>query len=454
MVRLMNLYKFLISLLVAASMLLVAACEMEPVFTEMSTNRLKIVVKGTLESEDPVTDTFEFEPGTTSASGYSDDSVDDEPVNTTYDLMPATFMFDISEIKLNGKAIGNYRQVFSIPLSDDEPFFNGTGITLKNDDPGNGSYSTVQLYIRKMIFDNAQIYTNSGTSFIYEEAAEVIFNENKVEGFNFNNLQVNSYWDSLRDNYASVLRIYPLVIPIIGGMNYDRSNDETVLEIRIVIKNFIKMYEYDYYDDGIFKVCHFYGLSDWLRDVRADEHDMGRNIIAVARAYVPGKTGTVDVTADPGHYVIAIPATEDISDYSILYSGDTLRTTLVPNYDMPVAPVYSSAHIESVLDYYCNYEDYKYEWNNIVSTYNVFDDYCAEWQDYEDAVEYFRIAPYISMSTGTATFSNMAPGFYNFYEVTTTPGYGELFIDSDINTTPLNGLGTPAEITTGINTIP
>jgi len=283
-----------------------------------------------------------------------------------------------------------------------------------------------------MIFDNANIYTFEGSSWnLTPELAEVIFHEDEVYGFNFNNLQVNSYWDSLRDNASSVLRIYPLEIPIIGGMNYDRNNDQTVLEIRIVIKNFIKMYEYDYYDDGIFKVCHFYGLSDWLRDVRDDERNMGRNIHAVARAYVPDKTGEIHGTAGGSGFVMAIPAGDDISNYYMASSGSTLRTNTVGilatyNCDFPVPPVYSGSHIESVLDYYCKYEAYKSVWNDVAESCLNMDNYEAEWEAYEGFVENFKIAPYITYTTGSFVLSEMAPGNYDVY-YSGSPSNGNLF---------------------------
>ncbi|NLV68597.1 MAG: hypothetical protein GXY14_13085, partial [Spirochaetes bacterium] len=112
----MNIYSYMFSLLLAVPVLMFSGCDGEPVFTEMSTNRLKIVLKGTLESD-----------ATTALVPFNkivvvDDSVVDQTV-TTSDLFPENFMFDIAEIKLNGKAISNYRQVFSIPLEDDEPFF-------------------------------------------------------------------------------------------------------------------------------------------------------------------------------------------------------------------------------------------------------------------------------------------------------------------------------------------
>lgn len=422
----MNRLKFIILLLIPVLSTVFTGCDQEPIFTEMSTNKLKIVIKGTLESETPANWIKGFTPGDDpGASPYYVDGSVDEVSDTSDDLYPTKFMFDIAELKLNGKSIGNYRQIIEADLVDTNLFFNGTGIELENDDPGNGNYDTVQLYVRKMIFDNAQIYQNTG-SFIYEEAAEVIFNENDVTGFNFNNLQVNSYWDSLRDNADEIIRIFPIEIPIIGGMKYDRENGETVLEIRIVIKNFIKMYEYDYYDEGVYKVCHFWAFSDWLRDVRADEQDMGRNIHAVARAYVPGKTGTITGSATSGHYVMVIP--ENVaSHYFRSGSGDALRNAAA-NCDFPVAPVYSGAHIESVLDYYCNYEAYKVQWNAKLGTCADFTTYSTAWNAYEDSVDGFKIAPYVTIATGSGyTFNNVAPGTYYVYTHAAPSDYGDLF---------------------------
>lgn len=402
----MNKLKFKILMFIPVLGLLLAGCDQEPIFTEMSTNRLKIVLKGTLESETPPA---------FSLSVAADDSVNDLAAQPQ-DVVPATFMLDIAEIRLNGKKIGNYRQVFSIPLSDSQPFFNGQGVVLKNDDPGEGGYNTVQLFIRKMIFDNAMVYSQQGT-WSTGTLAEVIFHEKTVNGFNFNLLQVNSYWDSLRTNASDIIRIFPLEIPITGGLDYDRHNDQTVLEIRIVVKNFIKMYEYDYYEDGIYKVCHYWALSDWLRDVRKNESYIGRNIHAVARAYVPGKTGTITNSTPTSGYVIAIPDGEQIADYSRTGSGAALRNaTAVSNCDFPVAPVYSGTHMESVLDYYCNLEAYKVEWNAKLSTCPDFVAYSAAWEGYEASVEEFKIAPYVTIATGSGyTFNNVKPGIYHIY---------------------------------------
>ncbi len=119
-----------------------------------------------------------------------------------------------------------------------------------------------------------------------------------VNGFNFNLAQVLSYYDSLKMNYGEINRIFPLSIPVEDGFIFNNKEPETVLEIRLVIKNFVKKYEYEYDDvDGNRKLRHFYAVSDWLRTIQKDEPapttdtmgKMGGNLLAVARYYVPGR---------------------------------------------------------------------------------------------------------------------------------------------------------------------
>jgi len=313
-----------------------------------------------------------------------------------------------------------------------------------------------------MVLDNAKVYQSTGSGFVYEKDAEVIFHENTRLGLDINQLMVNSYWDSLRLEQSETIRVFPMVIPIVGGMTYNRENDETVLEIRLVIKNFIKKFEYDYYEDGVYKVCHYYGPSDWLRDVRAGETDIGRNLHGVARSYVTGQTATsVTVTAASNSYVIGIPSSEQISDYCLTNNGVAIRNSVIG--DLPLPPSYPGAYIDSVLDYYLKYEKYKNDWNDarddlvseVASGYtDLLDKYEYYWDKYESdvkgsAVFGLKIAPYIAF-TGTGTtvvFSNMTPGTYNFYQVA-KPGYGSLLLSGDFNggtPSPING-GTPVNV--------
>lgn len=423
--------KFSFTAIVLAAVL--TGCGSEPVFTEMATNRLKIVIKGTLESEggSNFDDLFKDDGITANIShlAIQDDSVVNYPSSSANEL-PKEFMLDLAEIRLGGKKISNYRQVFKFNLTGNknteaEPFFDGTGVTLKNDDPPEGRYDTVQVYIRKMVFDGAQVYKSSGSGFTHEGPSQVIFHEKTVDGFDFNQLMVNSHWDSLRVEAADYLRIFPLEVPIIGGLDYNRHDPGTVLEIRFVVKNFIKKYEYDYYSGGVHKVAHYYAFSDWLRDVRAGDDYIGRNIHAVARAYVPGKTGKVEITNGAGGYVIMIPADENINDYKISKSGADLRTE--NEYDFPLPPKYPGNSIEAVLDYYLAYEKYKYNWQTKYSTIGSpdFDGYQVAWNTYEEAVENFKIAPFVGYGN-SVTFEHVPPGTYKVYRAN-KPDYGDLF---------------------------
>ena len=458
-------------------------CGDTPIFTEMKTSRLKIVIKGTLETEGPSNfvsmETFNLDSEINS-SPFQDDSVD-EVTDSTFsgtvtdvtrkDSPPTTFMLDIAEIRLNGAKISDYRQVFTIPLDDasDHPFFNGTGIELVTDDPGAGNYDSVQLYIRKMAFNNAKLYQLVGNKFSFEKNAEMIFNEKTVNGFDFNQLSVNSYWDSLRTESSEIIRVFPVQIPIIGGMTYSKENGETVLEIRLVVKNFIKKYEYDFYSAGVYKVCHYYAFSDWLRDVKAGESDIGRNLHAVARAYVKGKTGSVTVASGSStRYVVAIPSSEvtsNLSNYSTTLSGSALRINnvgtrgIAGSSDLPLAPAYPGSYIEPILDYYLKYEKYKSDWTTQVAGL-TFDDYKLDWNNYELAVHGdpdgiynygLKIPPYVGYGANV-TFSNMTPGTYKFYYIeydkTLPANYGKLFLDTEFQ--PLF-LGADKVINQGAN---
>ncbi len=386
---------------------ILSACGDQALFDELATNRLKVVIKGTYESNGP----RDLDAGII----LDDDEVDDSINSSVYETdgvtpytmnFPTRFMIDFAELRLDGKKFANNRETYNAGMDDLDPFFTD-GIWYSNDDVPSGAYSHVGMYVRKMIFNNAAQFAKSGGVWTYSQDAETIFAEKTVEGFDFNQLQVNSYYDSLRLESSRVNRIFPLSIPIDGGLIYDKEEKETVLEIRLVVKNFIKVYEYDY-TGGLIR---YFGLSDWLRDVKADETDIGGNVIAVARSYVPGKTVTISGNTGVGsRYVVAIFAENDIADYTLtanawLRTGGPGGDTRTP----PKSPVLAdSEDIEAYLDYYLQYEYYKAEYNDFAGMVNdstndyerYYDEYADPWDAYDAGLKSFKIPPLVTYADG------------------------------------------------------
>lgn len=332
----------------------VSGCKNEQgIFQEYDTKRLKVILKGTYASNSPA-------EGFIDLSGYTSESIsdpaikdnsivlcneslilddpgtpEDESALALVDL-PSRYMLDIAEMELNHDNFSKFRRAKIFDLDETEPFFNGTGISLDCDDPVHlKAYSNVRLKTRKMAFDKAKIYNVTADGWAYKEDAEIIFNEKDgVKAYNVNLLQKNSYYDSLREESSHINKVYPLKIPIVGGMTFNRNKEEMVLEVRILVKNFIKKYEYKDYDsedDDELVAIHFYGFSDWLRDVRSGEYDIGGNIIGVARAYVPSEVGSISGSSPSRNtFVIAIPAGDPKTKYALVRPQDDLDFPAIP----------------------------------------------------------------------------------------------------------------------------
>ncbi len=421
--------------------LIITGCENRSLFTELGTNRLKVIIKGTFESNGPVRG-WAWNSLSATSSLIQDDSVfyhsyavDDEK--------PTSFMLDIAEMRLNNTKFANYRQTYNIPLVDNTNFFNGTGISFPNDDPQDGrSFSYVKVYLRKMLFDNAKKFKYGSTGWEFVEDITDIFHEKTVSAFNFNKHMVNSHYDTLRKESSRINRVFPLIVPIPDGFKYSKHNDSTVLEIRIVIKNFIKKYETNYYKDGIFYADHFYGFSDWLRDVKSEESDMGGNAIAVARTYVPELTGDIQGTNNNAQgYIIAIPSGDDLTDYSIplVSRGEDPADSSI-NCDLPyfvIKDVPSILYIEELLDYYLKYEKYKYERNTKLAgciDQAIFEE---KWTANNNVIENFIMPPLVVWNEGFSQYiiENVMPGIYDLYFIPVlSTTYGQLFYDSDVLT--------------------
>ena len=219
----------------------------------------------------------------------------------------------------------------------------------------------------------------------------------------------------------------------------------------------MKKYEYDYTTSNLAHSLHFYAPSDWLRDVKSGEVYMGGNLLAVARSYVEGKTGTIDGTCSSAGYIIAIPAGEipatltasiDIDNYvAATYgiSSATLRDDTVGDCDVkfPGLKSYLTYTVEQKLDYLMDYEDYR---QNLISC-GSFDNYKTNWNDFNDTVNEFKIAPLAVYSAGGGadySIKNVPPGEYYLYRVD-GPTHGQLFTGATFNALGSN----PVTVTTG-----
>jgi hypothetical protein len=418
-----------------------SGCGDQALFDELATNRITVKIKGTYESNGPRDWTWP------ALAVLEDDSIylNENVVEDT----PTVFMLDIAGIKVasgkHNQYFANFRKTYVSNVTNTDSLFNGEGVEYKNNDVRpDFSWQTVQIFIRKMLFNNAKQYDPSSIS-AWANPVDVtdMFAEKTVNGFNFNLAQVLSYYDSLKMNYNDINRIFPLSIPVEDGFIFDKNEPETVLEIRFVIKNFVKKYEYEFDDeDKNRKLRHFYALSDWLRDIKRGEPapstdtlgKMGGNLLAVARSYVPGKTATISrtvgVTAD--RCIIAVKYPHSLGEYLIT---SPINRPSCDEPKKPRIPITSfigsgtsgtSDYIESLLQYYLQYEVYKQQYDSFVTCVDS-GTYATDWTSYENSVSLFKIPPLVTWSDSNGyTLENVPAGEYTIYEASSAVPAGEL----------------------------
>jgi len=447
-----------IFLVVSLIFLFLTGCGSESLFESMKDNTLEVRIKGTYASNSP----RDWTPPAT-AAGFKDlNSVYERDVPGT-DPVPTTFRMDIAEMQMadaneeNVAHFANYRQDVVFKLNGSGTgisITNENGIVLENDDVVPGvDYRYIYIYVRKMLVDGAVNYKYGADGWEADPDSDHpgdvnplyydVFFENSIPSLNFNRWQVNTYWDSLQTSTysTSVIRTFPIKIPIVGGLIFNRNDSKTVLEVRLVINNFIKKYEKEYSSSGVRKLVQFYAFSDWLRDVHPGENAMAGNVLAVARSYVEGETGTI--TGNPGGagYVIAIPLNAvtdkdgvNPSDIANYYREDDERPrNLSADCDFPVTPSLSGSGIEDYLTYYARYENYKSVWQgrfaacDALPAAEVSEDYSTKWNAYRTSADTFRVAPLATYTDGAPyTIKNVKPGRYKVYRFA-APAYGSLF---------------------------
>ena len=459
--------KLLVKIIFIFSVIMNTSCGQKALLWEMSTDRMEVMLKGTYESEPNPSYIWNM-------PAVNDPLIEDDSVNykassiaviNTNDTIPTQFMFDIAEMRIvasDGTELkfANFRQTYSVGLNNSDPFFT-SGILLQTDDitPGK-TYTSLKIYFRKTLFNNATQYTSSdgGASWTYVSTSSAIFAENTVNGYDFASSMMNTYWDTLRMEAPYVNRIFPLEIPIAGGFEYSLADNRTVLEVRLLIKNFIKKYEMVTYPDGVMTLTHYWGLSDHLRRVHANELPYG-HIIGVARSYVPATARTTSSITKTGvnGFIILIPSGAASADYiaqsdsnpsSISYANSDFRKLNVPNCDLPKPPNNPGSYIGPLMDYYLNYEQYKINYSSKLSTCYAagvtgFAQYQAEWDAYNIEVSKFKLpiaAAYVTAAS-SVIFYNIKPGIYDAYQSTgAIPTYGMIFNN------PIIQIGGPIDL--------
>jgi hypothetical protein len=405
----------------------IIGCGNKPLFDYLDEKKINVVIKGTYESNSP-RDWF-----TGTSAVVNDDSMTVCPPDggvasatkpATYDSFPTIFKMDIAEMKLNNDRFANHRTLYSNAIDNNAPLFNGTGVPYNNDDVKPGKvYGYLNVYFRKVIFTNAYAFNAESGSLI--STLQSYFDEVKSDGLDFNPLQSNSKFDTLLDNYASINRTFPLSVPVTGGFVFDNQH-EYVLELRVVIKNFVKRYEkiLTPNDSDVINSYHFFAFSDLLNDVRAGDPVIGGNMVAGARWYIKGQTATISGTvgvAPSSRFVIAIPAGDDIAKYN------NPLTSRPADYYSPRIPSAGGTDVVSMLEYYVDKQKYNFDYanyvtlakNNLTGDGSVTDfSYVTTWVKLNTATSSYRIPPLATyvVASGTYELDNVQAGLtYDIY---------------------------------------
>jgi hypothetical protein len=447
----MRFYKYLMFICIL-SISAAAGCGKNPLVSDLTHNKLLVVMKGTYESNSP-------QPWVLPPLGADDPLVqDDSVINVKMpgaDIYPGAFMIDISDMELldaqgDRHKFANVRQAYamSIDTNDLDPFFNGAGLVLENDDVPQKYFLALFIMVRRMLFDNAVKYNPQAVdpALLTNPAWNPqpffdSFRELAVPGLNFNQFQPHAYYDTLRLENFYINRVFPVVIGISGlppmGILKKDSKLPYVLEIRFVVKNFIKKYEVQNADNGLAGYVHYFATSDSLHDVEAEEQNIGGNIHAIARFYALGQTGKISGTngrANDAH-VIAVPHGADINNFTITPPG-TLRKSNPCN--LPSSPgIFFSEDISGYLDFLLKQEKFKNDWNAFFPQpgpavkCNSFENYEIQWDAFHLKTSLFQIPPLAVFvkAGGSYSIDTVSPGSYDLYISNVAPSYGQLYQD-------------------------
>lgn len=328
-------------LIIPSMLAVMSGCTDTDLFDQLESSYVSVVIKGTFESNSPrAWDTSSTDINDDSITFVSADAALDSraaPASgttldssfTSYNQFPTEFCFDVAKMKVNGNDFAVERKVYRRAISDSDDFFNGNGVGFPCNDVERGKcYTSLQMYLRKIVINGSNEYDITADSAEYVRTPHTTFDEKKMFGSDIIQLYEWSFWDILRDEMYDINRVFPLSMPIadggtsgVSGFKSDATR-KAVLEVRFLVKNYLKRYEIVKTDDLLDASAsyHVFGFSDWLRDVRPYRFSwLGGNIVAVARAYYPDSVGQITgaVTGAPeGAIVMAIPE-EQAADMSV-----------------------------------------------------------------------------------------------------------------------------------------
>jgi hypothetical protein len=421
------------------------ACDNEALFDQLKSSSLSMVIKGSYESDSPRA-WLSTVVNDDNMVVLPPDGVDSSTKPSGYDSLPTAAMLDIAEIKINNERFANYRNVIvgDISSSDTDPFFNGTGLNYPCDDIRyKRGYDSLGVYIRKTMFNNSHKFVSS--TGVYGSIIKSLFNEVYTPGYNFILKEVWSVYDTLRSERSDTNRIYPLYVAFDTPL-YCTEDDQYFIEVRLVVKNFVKRYELITTEDSVTYSYHYFGYSDWARDVLPGDEYTGGNLFGVARWYSKNKAttvkGSIPSVSGSGNFVIAIPAEDTIDEYT-LSSSDRVRPS---DMLLPRNAPSGGSDIISAMEYLVDLQkyngDYAKYYASLTTDFNV---YCDAWNNYHLKISSLKIPPLaVFTSDGTFTMNNVQSGrSYKFYYADASGvGMGEL-------PSSFTGSGTAVEIDTG-----
>ena len=382
-------------LIIPALFAAASGCADNDLFDQLESSTVSVVLKGTFESNSP-------RAWDTSVAGINDDSMTFVSADaarssraafpagssldssfTSYDQYPTEFCFDVAKMKVNGDDFAIERKVYRRAIGDTDPFFSGEGVGFPCGDVKRGKlYTNLRMYIRKIVINGANEYDVTADSAEYVRAPHTTFGERNMFGSDIIQQCQWSFWDILRDEMYDINRVFPLSIPIAdGGTNgvsgfKSDATSSAVLEVRMVVKNYLKRYEVVKDDDvlGGYASFHVFSFSDWLRDVRPYRSAwLGGNIVTVARAYYPDSVGSITGTVSGdsvGAIVIAIPeeqaldpngTTLDSNDYAnqLKYTKSASARDVSYVKVSGLEGFYEYAHKNEIVDNQGSWEDIK-----------------------------------------------------------------------------------------------